>query len=68
FADPGNDEARSLQADALEQLGYQAESAVWRNEYLMGALELRQGVRDLGAVKLATPDLLGAMTLDMLLD
>lgn len=68
FADPGNDEARSLQADTLEQLGYQAESAVWRNEYLMGALELRQGVRDLGAVKLATPDLLGAMTLDMLLD
>ncbi|MGW4029193.1 alkyl/aryl-sulfatase [Streptomyces sp. NPDC004838] len=68
FADPGNDEARHLQADAFEQLGYQAESAVWRNEYLMGALELRQGVRDLGAVKLATPDMLGAMTLDMLLD
>ncbi|MFF8955417.1 alkyl/aryl-sulfatase [Streptomyces sp. NPDC014894] len=68
FAEPGNAEARHLQADALEQLGYQSESAVWRNEYLMGALELRQGVRDLGAVNLATPDMLGAMTLDMLLD
>ncbi|MEU5397902.1 alkyl sulfatase dimerization domain-containing protein [Streptomyces sp. NPDC005963] len=68
FAEPDHDEARHLQADVLEQLGYQSESAVWRNEYLMGALELRQGVRDLGAVNLATPDMLGAMTLDMLLD
>ena len=31
FANPGNAEARALQADALEQLGYQAESATWRN-------------------------------------
>lgn len=68
FAEPDNVEARDLQADVLEQLGYQSESAVWRNEYLMGALELRQGVRDLGAVNLATADMLGAMTLDMLLD
>ncbi|MEU5979727.1 alkyl sulfatase dimerization domain-containing protein [Streptomyces sp. NPDC047315] len=68
FAEPDNAEARHLQADALEQLGYQAESAVWRNEYLMGALELREGVRDLGAVKLTTPDVLAAMTTDMLLD
>jgi alkyl sulfatase BDS1-like metallo-beta-lactamase superfamily hydrolase len=33
--------ARNLQADALEQLGYQAEPATWRNFYLMGAQELR---------------------------
>ncbi|MCP5027571.1 MAG: MBL fold metallo-hydrolase [Actinomycetia bacterium] len=43
FADPENQEARTLQADTLEQLGYQAESATWRNAYLTGALELRQG-------------------------
>ncbi len=43
FADPGNTEARELQADALEQLGYQAESATWRNAYLFGAHELRNG-------------------------
>ena len=42
MAQPDNLEARSLQADALEQLGYQAESAVWRNFYLTGALELRR--------------------------
>jgi len=41
FADPANEEARSLEADALEQLGYQAESAPWRNFFLTGAQELR---------------------------
>jgi alkyl sulfatase BDS1-like metallo-beta-lactamase superfamily hydrolase len=43
FADPANQAARDLQADALEQLGYQAESATWRNAYLTGAQELRHG-------------------------
>jgi alkyl sulfatase BDS1-like metallo-beta-lactamase superfamily hydrolase len=45
FADPANQEARSLAADAFEQLGYLAESATWRNAYLLGAQELRSGVR-----------------------
>mgnify|MGYP001344661084 FL=1 len=35
FADPSNQKARNLCADALEQLGYQAESGAWRNAYLM---------------------------------
>jgi alkyl sulfatase BDS1-like metallo-beta-lactamase superfamily hydrolase len=43
FADPTNTAARELQADALEQLGYQSESATFRNAYLMGAQELRHG-------------------------
>lgn len=43
FADPGNQAARALGADALEQLGYQSESSTWRNAYLLGAKELRQG-------------------------
>lgn len=42
FADPGNRPARELSANAMEQLGYQAESATWRNSYLLGARELRQ--------------------------
>ena len=41
FADPANREARDLAADAMEQLGYQSESATWRNSYLLGARELR---------------------------
>ena len=43
FADPSNMEARYLCADALEQLGYQAESGAWRNAYLVAAFELRNG-------------------------
>ncbi len=43
FADPANQDARYLCADALEQLGYQAESGAWRNAYLTAALELRNG-------------------------
>jgi alkyl sulfatase BDS1-like metallo-beta-lactamase superfamily hydrolase len=41
FADPANTEARTLQAEALEQMGYQAESGPWRDFYLTGAQELR---------------------------
>ncbi len=41
FAAPESAEARGLHAGALEQLGYQSESPVWRNFYLMGAKELR---------------------------
>jgi alkyl sulfatase BDS1-like metallo-beta-lactamase superfamily hydrolase len=44
FADPSNQDARGLAADAFEQLGYLAESATWRNAYLLGAQELRSGV------------------------
>ncbi len=43
FAEPSNEQARFLCADALEQLGYQAESGAWRNAYLVAALELRNG-------------------------
>jgi alkyl sulfatase BDS1-like metallo-beta-lactamase superfamily hydrolase len=44
FAEPDNQSARALLADTFEQLGYSAESATWRNAYLFGAQELRQGM------------------------
>jgi alkyl sulfatase BDS1-like metallo-beta-lactamase superfamily hydrolase len=44
FAEPDNAAARALLADTFEQLGYLAESATWRNAYLFGAQELRQGM------------------------
>jgi alkyl sulfatase BDS1-like metallo-beta-lactamase superfamily hydrolase len=44
FAEPDNQRARALLADTFEQLGYAAESATWRNAYLFGAQELRQGM------------------------
>ena len=45
YADPDNTKARLLCADALEQLGYQAESGAWRNAYLVAAFELRNGTK-----------------------
>ncbi len=43
FAEPANERAKELLARVYEQLGYQAESAPWRDVYLTGALELRSG-------------------------
>lgn len=68
FADPSNRAAVLLQADTFEQLGYQCENPTWRNEYLMGAQELRGGVKDLGAIQLATLDVLQAMPPEMIFD
>ena len=67
FANPESAEARALQADALEQLGYQAESAPWRNAYLMGALELRSGPKGSG-VSSSSPDTVRGMTNELLFD
>lgn len=67
FADPENKQARLLQADALEQLGYQAESGPWRNFYLSGALELRNGVNPV-AIPASSPDMSKAMSIELFLD
>jgi alkyl sulfatase BDS1-like metallo-beta-lactamase superfamily hydrolase len=66
FADPDNVEARSLQADSLEQLGYQSESATWRNAFLTGAQELRNGTPQPGAPR--SNGLAEALTVDMVFD
>jgi alkyl sulfatase BDS1-like metallo-beta-lactamase superfamily hydrolase len=68
FADPSNQAAKNLQADALEQMGYQAESGPWRNFYLTGAKELRDGVAKMPAPNTASPDTIRAMSLDLFFD
>ncbi len=68
FADPDNQAAKDLEADALEQLGYQAESGPWRNFYLTGAQELRDGVAELPTPNTASPDTIRAMDLDLFFD
>lgn len=67
FAEPENTAAKALLADALEQMGYQAESGTWRNAMLMGAFELRHGVPS-GVGTSASPDTLTAMTIGMYFD
>jgi alkyl sulfatase BDS1-like metallo-beta-lactamase superfamily hydrolase len=68
FAEPSNREAKELVADAYEQMGYQAESGPWRNFYLTGTQELRQGVQRLPAPNTASPDTVRAMPMDLLLN
>jgi alkyl sulfatase BDS1-like metallo-beta-lactamase superfamily hydrolase len=58
LADPGSAEARELLARSFEQLGYLAESAPWRNVYLSGALELREGPPETGVSRASLADLL----------
>lgn len=67
FADPQNRKARNLAADALEQLGYQAESGPWRNEFLVGAYELRNGLLK-NPLDLVSTDILSNLTPEMLFD
>ncbi len=61
MADPGNRAARELGANALEQLGYQSESATWRAAYLSGAKELREGTPAKLAGSTLSPDLLRSL-------
>ena len=68
FADPTNEAGRHLQADALEQLGYQAESSTFRNAYLMGAQELRQGTPKAPSNQVRGRGLLLAMTVEQVFD
>ncbi len=58
FAEPGHKAARELQARSFDQMGYMAESAIWRNFYLTGAQELRTGVMGTGSNPIMAADML----------
>lgn len=68
FAEPDNREARELQADALEQLGYQSESPIWRNFYLAGARDLRNGVDRKVPVQARSHDIMRGIALEQFFD
>ncbi len=68
FADPANAEARALQADALEQMGYQAESGPWRAFYLTGAQELRNPIAPSDTPRQGALGQLRGLPADKLLD
>ena len=67
FAEPENAAALELQAAAFEQLGYQTENATWRNAYLTGASELRNGVHS-GGLSAQAPDIVRALRTGQLFD
>uniref|UniRef100_UPI0037C60D5E alkyl sulfatase dimerization domain-containing protein n=1 Tax=Sphingorhabdus sp. TaxID=1902408 RepID=UPI0037C60D5E len=66
FADPKHAEGRALLADSYEQQGYQAESAIWRNQFLSAARDLRQGVQ--ASATIQSPDMIAAIPTGLLME
>ncbi len=67
FTDSDHAAARALYADTLEQLAYGAENATWRNFFMSGATELRDG--NFGtAVTAASASMLNQLTPEQIFD
>jgi alkyl sulfatase BDS1-like metallo-beta-lactamase superfamily hydrolase len=66
FAQPDNQTAKNLQADLLEQIGYQTENGTWRGFYLSGASELRQGIVKPPAANTAVVDIIANMSSELM--
>lgn len=67
FTDESHAGAKQLYADTLEQLAYGAENGPWRNFFLSGAMELRDG--NFGtATQSTSPTLLEQLTPEQMFD
>lgn len=66
FAAPDNAAAKTMLARSYEQQGYQAESAIWRNQFLAAASELRNGRVDRSTAQ--SNDMIAALTTQELID
>ncbi len=68
YAEPGNQTAKDLLADAFEQFGYQQESPSVRNSFLAAAYELRNGIPQGASPKSTGPDMVRGMSTQLWLD
>ncbi len=67
FTDKDHGGARELYADTLEQLAYGSENAVWRNFFLSGMTELREG--NFGTpTQTASPSVMAQLTPEQMFD
>ena len=66
FAEPTNAAGRAMLADSYEQQGYEAESAIWRNQFLSAANDLRHGMK--ASATIQSPDMIGAIPTGLLLE
>ncbi|WP_369245885.1 alkyl sulfatase dimerization domain-containing protein [Streptomyces sp. R41] len=67
FAEPDAERAKQLLARVYERLAHATENAVWRNFYLTGAMELREGVKPPSAAS-DSSDVRAALSVDQLID
>jgi alkyl sulfatase BDS1-like metallo-beta-lactamase superfamily hydrolase len=68
YADAGDTQAREALAQAFEQLAWQAESAPWRNVYLSGAFEARNGPPEQGVTLKRMGDMLEQVPVERFLE
>jgi alkyl sulfatase BDS1-like metallo-beta-lactamase superfamily hydrolase len=68
FADETNTAARDLLAGVYDTLGFGAENGTWRNFYLQGAYELRNGVQPAALDSTSSADMIGALSVGQLFD
>ncbi|HPF22001.1 MAG TPA: alkyl sulfatase dimerization domain-containing protein [Hyphomonas sp.] len=61
FANPENELAKQWLASTYEQQGFQAESGAWRDYFLTGAAELRQGIPEEGDARVASAEFLAGV-------
>jgi alkyl sulfatase BDS1-like metallo-beta-lactamase superfamily hydrolase len=67
FAEPDNARAKGLLAGVYDRLGYGSENGTWRNFYLTGSHELRNGIIESPLVT-GSAELLRALTVEQLFD
>jgi alkyl sulfatase BDS1-like metallo-beta-lactamase superfamily hydrolase len=67
FADHSHAAAKDLLADTFQRLGHGAENGTWRNFYLSGATELRNGIVPAPVPSIGA-GLAGALTIEQLFD
>ena len=68
YVAPKNTQAKALLAQSFEKLGYAAESSAWRNFYLTGALELREGTPEKGMPREGMIDMLNQTSIERFLE
>jgi alkyl sulfatase BDS1-like metallo-beta-lactamase superfamily hydrolase len=66
FADADDAEAREVLATTFEQLAFGAENGIWRNVYLAGTTELRNGI--FGTPTRGSQDIVGALSVSHIFD
>ncbi len=66
LSQPGSADAKAALARTYDQMGYQAESSLWRNMYLTGAAELRGGVRP--SLSAGSPDMIANLPSPMIFE
>lgn len=67
-AEPENQAAKDLLADAFEQTGYQQENPGLRNSFLAAAYELRSGIPQGETADSSSPDVIRAMSTELFLN